>query len=266
MPDADETTSGQEPREDAPASEAAPAESPEPAGSGSGTTDSSAPGGEGSEADASLGEATAVEDGSESEQPAGIEPVFEPDPVLAASVDVARAALAEITPAETIGDLVDTVAQGEHVLSLQFANRMRGYPGWLWTATLSRIDETEGVAVLEVELLPGEGAVLAPDWVPWSVRLADYHAAQEAAGEEVDDETDDLDEDDLDDSADEDDDSDLEGDLDDDAGLEGDDPEDDAEDDEGEDSADDSPEYSDDDSRTGAREVAAPTRRRRRRR
>lgn len=130
--------------------------------------------------------------------------VFEADPVLAAALDVARTSLAEIAPAGTIGELVTTLVQGEHIVSLQFANLMRGYPGWLWTATLSRIDETEDVTVLEVELLPGEGAVLAPDWVPWTVRLADYHAAQDTLGEEVED----ADDDDLDDEPDLDDDSD----------------------------------------------------------
>lgn len=126
--------------------------------------------------------------------------VFELDPVLAASIETARSALAEITPDETIGELVTTVAQGEHVVSLQFANLMSGYPGWLWTATLSRIDETEAVTVLEVELLPGEGAVLAPDWVPWTVRMADYQSAQDAVGDDLegDDETDDLDDVDVD--------------------------------------------------------------------
>lgn len=159
------------------------------------------------------------------------EVVFELDPVLAASIDTARAALAEITPDETIGELVATVAQGEHVVSLQFANLMSGYPGWLWTATLSRIDETEAVSVLEVELLPGEGAVLAPDWVPWTVRMADYQSAQDAAGDdlEADDESDDLDDVDVDldddsDSEELDVDSDDDDDSDDDVDSEDDDP------------------------------------------
>ncbi|AZZ54101.1 DUF3027 domain-containing protein [Rathayibacter festucae DSM 15932] len=121
--------------------------------------------------------------------------MYELDAVLAASEDRAREALLDITTADTIGDLVATLAQGEHVVSLQFTNLMRGYPGWLWTATLSRIDESEDVNVLEVELLPGEGSVLAPDWVPWSVRLADYRAAQDASGERDETEDDEYDDD-----------------------------------------------------------------------
>ncbi|MCJ1695214.1 DUF3027 domain-containing protein [Rathayibacter caricis] len=161
----------------------------------------SATGGSESEADVVVdGSEPGNEDVLEDET---VEPVYELDAVLVASEERAREALADVAPPGTIGPLVATLAQGEHVVSLQFANLMRGYPGWLWTATLSRIDETEEVNVLEVELLPGEGAVLAPDWVPWTDRLADYRAAQDAAGEESDD-SDEDDTDDDDDEADED--------------------------------------------------------------
>ncbi|MBO0984518.1 DUF3027 domain-containing protein [Rathayibacter sp. SD072] len=167
--------------------------------------------------------------------------MYELDPVLAASEDRAREALADITPADTIGPLVATLAQGEHVVSLQFANLMRGYPGWLWTATLSRIDETEDVNVLEVELLPGEGAVLAPDWVPWTDRLADYRAAQDAAGEELEDaEDEDADDEDSDEE-----DADSEDEFDDQVVL--DDDEDDSDDDDSDDDDDDDSEDDDSD-------------------
>ncbi|PPG15117.1 DUF3027 domain-containing protein [Rathayibacter sp. AY1C6] len=214
--------------------------------------------------DASTGEA---DEAAADEAP---EPVYEADAVLAGSFDVARAALAEIAPEGTIGELVTTLAQGEHVVSLQFANLMRGYPGWLWTATLSRIDETEDVNVLEVELLPGEGAVLAPDWVPWSVRLADYQTAQDALGEEVedadDDELEDAEEDDLDDESDDDSDEDEDA-GDDDDSDDDDDSEDDSDDDDSDDEDSDEDDSDDEDSDDVEPEPApAPTTRRRRRR
>ena len=115
---------------------------------------------------------------------------------------VARAALLEITPASTVGELVDTTDEGDGVVSLQFGNRMPGYPGWRWTVSVTRVDGADPT-VLEVELLPGEGSLLAPDWVPWSERLADYKAAQEAAATA---EADDEDFDDADADADDDDD------------------------------------------------------------
>jgi hypothetical protein len=183
------------------------------------------------------------------------EPVYELDTVLAGSEDRAREALLDITTADTIGDLVATLAQGEHVVSLQFTNLMRGYPGWLWTATLSRIDESEDVNVLEVELLPGEGSVLAPDWVPWSVRLADYRAAQDASGERDETEDDEYDDDTVvdGDAAEADEDEVLDDDEADDDDVSDDDDSDDSDDDEADDddSDDDDPDDDDDDESQG---------------
>lgn len=115
---------------------------------------------------------------------------IEPDPVLLAARDRAREALAEITDPKTIGADEGHEVHGEHVLSLFFECRLAGYPGWHWTATLARVDETSEINVLEIELLPGAGAVVAPEWVPWSDRLAQYRetqakqAADEAAAAE----------------------------------------------------------------------------------
>lgn len=113
------------------------------------------------------------------------------DPALLAAHDLALAALREITPAATIGDPAEYRLEGDGVVSLRFANRLGGYPGWYWTVSLARVPDAEPT-VLEVELLPGEGALVAPEWVPWAVRLADYQAAQAALAEaaevaEVDD-------------------------------------------------------------------------------
>lgn len=139
------------------------------------------------------------------------------DDRLVAAHDLALAALAEITPASTVGDPVDYVVEADGVVSLRFANRLPGYPGWLWTVSVAVVPDAEPT-VLEVELLPAAGALLAPEWVPWAVRLADYQAAQAASAEEdgeddaddLDDDADDLDDDadDLDDESDESDDED----------------------------------------------------------
>lgn len=128
-----------------------------------------------------------------------------PDARLVEAHDLALAALHEITPAATVGAPVGHTIEDDGVVSLRFQNLQPGYPSWFWTVSLAVVDGSEPT-VLEVELLPGEGALLAPDWVPWAERLADYQAAQaaaaEAAGDEGDDEEslDDLDElDELDD-------------------------------------------------------------------
>lgn len=127
--------------------------------------------------------------------------------------DLALAALAEITPASTVGPAAGYLAEEDGSVSLRFENRLAGYPGWYWTVTVARVEDEEPT-VLEVELLPGDGALLAPEWVPWAERLAEYRAHQvelaeaaAAAGDDVvtddgeleDDEDGVLDDDDLDD-------------------------------------------------------------------
>lgn len=127
--------------------------------------------------------------------------------------DLARAALLEITPAATVGDYVGETDEGDGVVSVLFASAQPGYPDWKWTVSVAQVEGQEPT-VLEAELMPAEGALLAPDWVPWSDRLAEYKAAQENASETSDDEESD-DEDDDDEILEDDDDSDEELDEDD---------------------------------------------------
>lgn len=129
------------------------------------------------------------------------------------SFEVAYAALLEITPVETVGDPAGEVVESDGVVSVLFDCALPGYPGWKWTVSVATVEGSAPTA-LEVELMPSEGALLSPDWVPWSDRLADYKAAQIAAGEEVDDSDDDEDDDpdeDSDEDSDDDDESDDDG-------------------------------------------------------
>ncbi|MCU1439313.1 MAG: hypothetical protein JWP85_310 [Rhodoglobus sp.] len=136
--------------------------------------------------------------------------------------DLARGALLEITPASTIGEYAGEKDEGGGAVSVLFESSMPGYPGWQWVVSIAHVEGSEPT-VLETELMPADGALLAPDWVPWSDRLADYKAAQESADgaspdvdddadddddtadDDSDDDDDDLDDDDLDDEPDEDD-------------------------------------------------------------
>jgi len=86
---------------------------------------------------------------------------------------VARAALAEVTPADSVGELLLAEQPAEDVTDLEFASTLPGYVGWRWTVSMTRLPD-EPPSVLEVELLPGEGALVAPAWVPWAERLAEY--------------------------------------------------------------------------------------------
>jgi hypothetical protein len=132
------------------------------------------------------------------------------DARLLGAHDLALAALGEITPASTVGPAAGYLIEEDGSVSLRFENRLAGYPGWYWTVTVAQVDDEEPT-VLELELLPGDGALLAPEWVPWAERLAEYRAHQvelaeaaaAAGGESGDaddlDEADDLDDDSLDD-------------------------------------------------------------------
>lgn len=94
------------------------------------------------------------------------------DAVLRAAVDVARAAAVEIAGGEEhVGEHLGTVVEGERLVAHQFAAATPGYPGWQWTVTLARVPRGRTPTVNEVALLPGEGAILAPPWVPWAERL-----------------------------------------------------------------------------------------------
>ena len=115
-------------------------------------------------------------------------------------VDIARDALAEIARDEHVGPSSSAEQNGLHTVS--FESMMPGYPGWNWVVTLTDGEGGE-LSVLEVNLLPGESALLAPDWVPWADRLEEYHRQEaERAENAVDDDDDDHDEIDIDDDLD----------------------------------------------------------------
>lgn len=121
----------------------------------------------------------------------GTDTVITEDPALLGAYEQARAAIAEVTDPADIGESAGAVMSEPRVATLYFECRLLGYPGWRWAASLTRVDEDSPITVLEVELLPGEGAVVAPEWVPWSERLAQFRDAQ--SQERSDDETDDED-------------------------------------------------------------------------
>lgn len=155
--------------------------------------------------------APAVEERFSIDEPLAIPLVSER---LLGARDLALAALHEITPAASVGPAAGYLPEVDGVVSLRFENRLGGYPGWYWTVSVAQVGDEEPT-VLEAELMPGDGALLAPEWVPWAERLADYRAHQaelaasaqndaEASGadglpdDELEEGSDGIDEDDLD--------------------------------------------------------------------
>lgn len=127
-----------------------------------------------------------------------------PDRLAETTRALALAALHEITAPTTVGPAAGHAVEESGAVSLRFENRLPGYPGWFWTVTVAQVDGSEPT-VLEVELMPGDGALLAPDWVPWAERLAEYRAHQAELAAQAADAPADADEDDGSDDADSDD-------------------------------------------------------------
>ncbi|MDJ0377060.1 DUF3027 domain-containing protein [Cryobacterium sp. PH31-L1] len=151
--------------------------------------------------------------------PTAAEPTQPTDATLLAAVELARTALLEITTDDTIGEVIGHIDEGDLVVSLLFDCLMTGYPGWRWTVSLARVDESSEPKVLETELTPGDDSLLAPEWVPWSDRLVDDEGDDDSeadADDTDDDESDDDDDNESDDDSDDDADDDAES-VDDDA-------------------------------------------------
>ena len=92
---------------------------------------------------------------------------------------IARAAAVDAHGELAVGDFVGVLQENQdQVLTYLFASKVKGYPDWTIGATLF-IDGAEAT-VSEVFFAPGEGSLVAPNWVPWSERLADYKALQAA--------------------------------------------------------------------------------------
>ncbi|PVU83368.1 DUF3027 domain-containing protein [Cellulomonas sp. WB94] len=94
------------------------------------------------------------------------------DAVLTSAVDLARQFAVELAehPSD-VGEYLGAVADGERLVSHRFACAATGYQGWQWTVTVARVPRGRIATVCEAVLLPGDGAILAPEWLPWSERL-----------------------------------------------------------------------------------------------
>jgi hypothetical protein len=112
-------------------------------------------------------------------------------------VAVATPALLEVTSRETFLD-EPVVTQSEETITVIYPSSKPGYPGWNWTVSLSHL-QGANPQVLEVDLLPGQGALVSPEWLPWTDRLEEYllHEKELAAsdGADSDDEDTDFDDD-----------------------------------------------------------------------
>ncbi|MFC9297414.1 DUF3027 domain-containing protein [Streptomyces sp. NPDC057011] len=94
-----------------------------------------------------------------------------PDRLCVEAVELARAAAEEAAYPGVVGEHVSAVAEGDRVVTHFFEAKEQGYRGWRWAVTVTRASRAKNVTLDETVLLPGEDALLAPEWVPWSERL-----------------------------------------------------------------------------------------------
>ncbi len=108
------------------------------------------------------------------------------DEILAAAKDVALQGVQEIAPAHAIGLVHHVRAEEERLSTHLFECTLPGYRGWFWFATLSRAPRSRVATICEVGLLPGDDALIAPDWVPWADRVRPEDLQENAVEENTD--------------------------------------------------------------------------------
>ncbi|MFB4318932.1 DUF3027 domain-containing protein [Actinomadura sp. 21ATH] len=84
---------------------------------------------------------------------------------------MAREAAEETARPAPVGEHLGLRAEGDRVVTHYFECLDPGYRGWRWAVTVARAARAKNVTVDECVLLPGDEALLAPEWVPWLERL-----------------------------------------------------------------------------------------------
>lgn len=83
----------------------------------------------------------------------------------------ARSALECLTEPDAVGEHVAASLDAERTVTHLFDCTLAGYRGWRWAVTVARPPRGRSATICEMELLPGEDALLAPAWIPWADRL-----------------------------------------------------------------------------------------------
>lgn len=94
-----------------------------------------------------------------------------PDATAVNAVDAARTALLEQVREAEVGEYLGHQVEGDRVVTHSFACALPGYRGWRWSVTVVRASRQKGVTIDEVVLLPGDDAIVAPEWVPYRERI-----------------------------------------------------------------------------------------------
>jgi hypothetical protein len=101
-----------------------------------------------------------------------VSPTLKADPTLRGAVDAAREAALSIAEGGAVGEHLGMEMVEERLATHYFACSALAYRGWRWAISVSRVPRSKSVTVCETNLVPGEGALLSPEWVPYAERLA----------------------------------------------------------------------------------------------
>lgn len=88
--------------------------------------------------------------------------------------ELALAALIEVCEPGSVGDFVGEKEISKNDLEISFNCTLPAYKNWNWQVVLSRTDKKSPYTISEIVLLASENALLAPAWVPWAERIAEF--------------------------------------------------------------------------------------------
>ena len=94
------------------------------------------------------------------------------DATLAAAADLARSALEGVALAGAVGEHLEMVMEDERLATHYFDCTSPAYRGWRWAVSVARGPRQKDATVCETNLVPGQGSVLSPQWLPYDERLA----------------------------------------------------------------------------------------------
>jgi hypothetical protein len=98
------------------------------------------------------------------------------------ATELALAALRETTETALIGEFVSEAETEKNVIEVRFSCTLNQYQHWHWVVTLTQSDKRSPLTVSEINLLASADAQLAPQWVPWAERLAEFRRQLRAEG------------------------------------------------------------------------------------
>ncbi|WP_422744781.1 DUF3027 domain-containing protein [Mycobacterium sp. WMMD1722] len=91
--------------------------------------------------------------------------------VLLGAADQARAALAESSGQDSVGEYLGATFEDPTSATHRFLADLPGYRGWQWAVVVAAYPGSDHATISEIALVPGPTALLAPKWVPWEERV-----------------------------------------------------------------------------------------------